>query len=51
MAHEELTIYDVLRALVDNIHWRTEAEVLRMREAIDRAQENEIFRTEGRFKI
>lgn len=48
---EEMNIYDVLRALVDNTKWRTETEVLRMREAINRAQESEIFRTEGRFKI
>jgi len=49
--NEDLTIYDVLRAIVDNINWRTETEVRRMHEAINRAQDSEIFRTEGRFKI
>ena len=48
---DDFTIYDVLRALVDNVKWRTETEVLRMREAITRAEENEVFRTEGRFKL
>lgn len=48
---EDMTIYDVFRALVDNVNWRTETEVRRMHEAIKRAQENEVFRTEGRFKL
>jgi hypothetical protein len=51
MAEADFTIYDVLRALVENVKWRTEAEVVRMRQAIDRAQQDEIFRTEGRFKL
>lgn len=48
---EPMSIYDVFRALIDNTNWRTETEVLRMREAIARAEENEIFRTEGRFQL
>lgn len=48
---DDMTIYDVLRALVDNVNWRTETEVRRMHQAIARAQENEVFRTEGRFKL
>lgn len=51
MNETDFTIYDVLRALVENTKWRTETEVIRMREAIARAEENEIFRTEGRFKL
>lgn len=48
---DDFTIYDVLRALVDNVKWRTETEERRMRQAIQRAEEDEVFRTEGRFKL
>lgn len=48
---DDLTIYDVLRALVTNTKWLNESDERRMHEAIKRAEENEIFRTEGRFKL
>lgn len=51
MSETEFTIYDVLRALVNNTKWLDESIERRMLEAIKRAEENEIFRTEGRFKL
>lgn len=51
MNETDMTIYDVLRALVENAKWMDEGILVRMRTAIERAEENEIFRTEGRFKL
>lgn len=47
----ELTIYDVLRRLVGAIVWKNEADVLRMRDAIDTAEQNRLFRTEGDMRL
>lgn len=47
----ELTIYDVLRNLVDAIVWKNEADVRRMISAINTAEQNRLFRTEGDMRL
>lgn len=47
----ELTIYDVFRNLVDAIVWKNEYDVRRMHHAINVAEENRLFRTEGDMRL
>lgn len=46
-----LSIYDVLRALVDKAEWRTDNDEKRMIDAISRAEKNQLFGTEGMMKL
>lgn len=48
---ENMTLYDVLRILVDRIPSTTEAERLRLVKAVDTAEENSVFRNEGTYKL
>lgn len=38
-----MTIYDVLRALVDKGHWSTEHQIRRMHAAINQAEQSGLF--------
>lgn len=49
--YDNLTLYDVLRMLVDRIPSTTERERIRLVKAIDVAQENNVFRNEGTYKL
>lgn len=51
MNQEPITIYDVLLMLANGIMWKTETDALRVRDAIAKAQENELFNTEGRMQL
>ena len=48
---DTLSIYDVLRALVAKASWPSEAEILRMRKAIDVAEQSRVFGAEGLMRL
>lgn len=48
---EPISIYDVFRALVDKVEWRTENEKKRIYEAIARAEKDQLFGTEGMMRL
>lgn len=52
MNEESLSIYDVLRMLIDRIPtWSNESDYIRYRNAIDVAEANRLFRQEGDFQL
>jgi hypothetical protein len=48
---DRLSIYDVLRRLVDKAPWPEQAELLRVRAAIDQAEQSKLFGTEGMMQL
>jgi hypothetical protein len=46
-----VTIYDVLRELVAGRQWPSEGDMRERMAAIDSAEHNQIFGTEGRFEL
>lgn len=48
---DEMSIYDVLRELVQMQKWPDEGAMLRRLKAIQVAQENKLFGNEGNYKL
>jgi hypothetical protein len=46
-----MTIYEVLRRLVRKVQWPEQAELIRVNAAIDQAEKDHLFGTEGMMQL
>lgn len=51
MKDDALSIYDVLRLIVNKMTWHDESEVRRINEALLQAERNQLFGTEGMMQL